>query len=192
MMCSTPALATATAALMLLAACSSNGMDSEKDIGTADSDPTTTSVSTTAAAATPLEGGWTANLKRSSVVAYIRNAGWSRQAQRVLLDPSMAGPRQTEFRIDFVGDQFRMSQVATDIQWQSGSYQLKDDGAIWLDDEAPVGYLTFQYHLDGDQVTFDHAVSQPAGMHEFMPGVPDWAPGAVLWASVPWHQEVSH
>ena len=121
----------------------------------------------------------------------MRHRGWSRQTQRALLDPTMAGPEQTEFRIDFVGDRFRMSQVNTDVQWQSGTFELKDDGRIYLDDEAPVGYLAFRYHVDGDQATFDHPGSGPGTMPEFLPGTPDWAPGAVMWASVPWHRDQS-
>ncbi len=42
-----------------------------------------------------------------------------------------------------------MAQVATDEQWQSGTFRI-EDGRIYLDDEAPVGEVTFRLHLDGD------------------------------------------
>ena len=92
-----------------------------------------------------------------------------------MLSPDMAGPEETRFRIDFVGDRFRMAQVSSDEQWQSGTFEI-EDGRIVLDDEAPVGVLTFRFTLDGDSATFDDP-STDSGGAEVMPGVPDWAPG---------------
>ena len=107
--------------------------------------------------------------------------------QKALLAPDMAGPVQTEFRLDFVGDRFRMAQVATDSQWQSGTFRL-EDGRIFLDDEAPVGEGTAAVHLDGDSLTFDDVgdTSDPEDEQEFMDGAPVWAPGGVMWASTTW------
>jgi hypothetical protein len=81
-----------------------------------------------------------------------------------------------------------MYDAESDEQQQSGTYELKDDGTIWLDDEAPVGYLVFKYHLNGDSMSFDQPDSEPADAPDYLPGVPDWAPGAVLWAPAPWHR----
>ena len=103
------------------------------------------------ATVTPLEGTWTTDLEPSAVRAYIRRAGWGKAAERVLLGPEMAGPHDTEFRIDFVGDYFRMAQVSTDEQWQSGTFNLRDR-TLTIDDEAPVGVNTFRVDLDGDTV----------------------------------------
>lgn len=140
--------------------------------------------SSPAATTTPLEGTWTTDLEPSAVRAYIREAGWGRQAEKALLDPEMAGPRDTLFRIDFVGDRFRMSQARTDEQWMSGVFTL-DDGTLTLDDEAPVGLNTFRVRVDGDTATFDQPGPDGAGF-EFMPGVPGWGPAAVLWCSTTW------
>jgi hypothetical protein len=179
-------LAGAVVALCLLSGCSGN----EKTTSEAAPAQTPPTSSAPTDPTTQMEGVWTADLKRGAVVAYLRRMGWSQDAQKALLDPSMAGPKQTAFRVDFVGDHFRMSQVATDIQWQSGTFDIKK-GTISLDDEAPVGYLTFHVHVDGDRATFDHPASDPTSMPEFLPGVPDWGPGAVMWASVPWHRQKS-
>lgn len=142
--------------------------------------------STRPAVTTPLEGTWTTDLDRSAVREYIRDAGWSRAAERALLDPEMAGPDDTAFRIDFVGDRFRMAQASTDEQWQSGTFTLKD-GTVTLDDEAPVGVITFRVRIDGDTAVFDQPGPDGDGF-EFMPGVPGWAPGAVLWCSTTWER----
>lgn len=154
--------------------------------GSGPREPTATTGSPTEAPVTPLEGTWTTDLERSAVRAYIRDAGWSRAAERVLLGPEMAGPRATRFRIDFVGDQFRMAQVDTDEQWQSGFFTL-EDGTLTIDDEAPVGVTTFRVHLDGDTATFDRPGPNGDGF-EFRPGVPHWAPAAVLWCSTTWRR----
>ncbi|MFC5179359.1 hypothetical protein [Nocardioides taihuensis] len=150
-------------------------------------EPATPAGSTAAEApVSPLEGTWTTDLKASAVRAYIREAGWGRAAEKALLDPEMAGPRETEFRIDFVGDQFRMAQATTDEQWQSGVFTL-EDGTLTIDDEAPVGVNTFRVDLNGDTVNFDQPGPNGDGF-EFMPGVPGWAPAAVLWCSTTWQR----
>jgi hypothetical protein len=149
-------------------------------------EPATPAGSTTTATVTPLEGTWTTNLEARAVRAYVRRAGWGRAAEKALLDPEMAGPRETQFRIDFVGDQFRMAQATTDEQWQSGVFTL-EDGTLTIDDEAPVGVTTFRVNLDGDTVTFDRPGPNGDGF-EFMPGVPGWAPAAVLWCSTTWQR----
>jgi hypothetical protein len=188
-------LAAAGIATLVLALTScSSGTSSDagtEPATTTPSAPPSTPETIPVAATTPLEGTWMANLDRQRVIAYIRKAGWSKRVEKALLEPDMAGPEQNEFRLDFVGNRFRMSQAATDVQWQSGTYELKDDRTIWLDDEAPVGYLVFTYHLDGDTISFDQPTSDPAGLPDFMPGAPDWAPGAVMWATVPWHRDAS-
>lgn len=169
-----------TALVAALAGCSTNDApDSARE------EPAAPVRNTTAAATvTPLEGTWTTDLEPSAVRAYIRRAGWGKAAERVLLGSEMAGPNETEFRIDFVGDYFRMAQVSTDEQWQSGVFTLRED-TLTIDDEAPVGVNTFRVDLDGDTVTFDRPGPNGDGF-EFMPGVPGWAPAAVLWCSTTW------
>lgn len=174
-----------TIAVLTTLALAATGCASDPSASSADTTPSETS-SSTPAARSPLEGTWTTDLRRSEVRAYIRGQGWSRDAERVLLGPEMAGPAETEFQIDFVGDRFRMSQVSTDEQWQSGFFEL-EGGQIKLDDEAPVGVLTFRVDLDGDTARFDQPGPNGDGF-EFMKGVPGWAPGAVLWASTTWER----
>jgi hypothetical protein len=169
------------AGVLALAACSSDTGESTA----ADPAPVASSSPTTSAT-TPLEGSWRTDLTREAIIAYIRKAGWGKEAEKILLDPHMAGPAQTEFRIDFVGDRFRMAQVATDEQWQSGTFWI-EDGRIFLDDEAPVGELTFRLTIDGDTATYDKP--DDTGGPEFMPGVPAWAAGAVMWASTSWERD---
>lgn len=159
--------------------------DDPPEAGSQDTPPPVQST-TEGPAATPLEGTWTTDLKRAAVRTYIREAGWGRAAEKVLLDPDMAGPRKTEFRIDFVGDRFRMAQATTDEQWQSGVFRLAGR-TLTLDDEAPVGVNTFRVNLEGDTVTFDQPGPSGDGF-EFMPGVPGWAPAAVLWSSTTWRR----
>ena len=131
------------ATLVLTATACSSGED--PDAGP----PTPATSSSPPAVETPLEGTWTTDLERAAVRGYIRKQGWGREAERVMLSPDMAGPEETRFRIDFVGDRFRMAQVSSDEQWQSGTFEI-EDGRIVLDDEAPVGVLTFRFTLDGD------------------------------------------
>ncbi len=140
----------------------------------------------TAPAISELEGTWTTDLKRKAVKAYIRKQGWSETVENILLGPDYAGPDQTEFRIDFVGNRFRMSQAATDEQWQSGTFRIEGD-RIYLDDEGPVGELIFRVNVDGESVVFDEPGIEPADF-VFVPGVPGWAPAAVLWASTTWER----
>ncbi|MBF4769904.1 hypothetical protein ISU10_19200 [Nocardioides agariphilus] len=171
-------------AVLVLAAC---GADDSSVSGAAAAPTEAASdvgSSPTAPAVTELEGTWTTDLTRKAVRAYIRGQGWGEQAEEFLLAPDMAGPEQTQFRVDFVGDRFRMAQVATDEQWQSGTFRI-EDGRIYLDDEAPVGELTFAVHLDGDVLTYD-SPGDTGGGGQFIPGVPGWAPGAVMWASTTW------
>lgn len=174
--------------LLPLAACSSDGATPSSA-----ADSPSNAVTTTEAAETtetsPLEGTWTTDLERQAVVAYIREAGWGKKAEKALLEPNMAGPEQTEFRIDFVGDRFRMAQVATDEQWQSGTFRIEGD-RIYLDDEAPVGELGFRLTVDGDRATYDQP-SDTSGGADFLPGVPVWAPGAVMWGSTTWERAAS-
>lgn len=141
----------------------------------------------TTSATTALEGTWTTDLERSAVRAYIRDNGWGRAAEKALLDPEMSGPVQTEFRLDFVGDRFRLAQVATDEQWMSGTFMLEGD-TLTLDDEAPVGVTTFRVDLVGDTVAFGEPGPDTPGF-EFMPGVPSWAPAATLWCVTTWRRE---
>jgi hypothetical protein len=171
-----------TAVFLAMSGCSSG------EPGPAGPSPssTTTTTSSDAAPVSPLEGTWTTDLKRAAVKAYIRDAKWGKRAERALLDPDMAGPRDTEFRIDFVGDRFRMAQVSTDEQWQSGTFTI-EQGRIVLDDEAPVGVLSFRLTLEGDTATFDEP-GPDGDRFEFMPGIPGWAPGAVMWASTAWER----
>jgi hypothetical protein len=177
------ALVTVAAAVLAVPGCGSG--DSGNTAPTAA--PTTSVASSeTESATTPLEGTWTTDLTRDAVVAYIRKAGWGKEAEKILLDPRMAGPDRTEFRIDFVGDRFRMAQAATDQQWQSGTFRI-EDGRIYLDDEAPVGELTFRVSIDGDTATYDKP-DDTTDDGDFVPGVPAWAPGAVMWASTPWER----
>jgi hypothetical protein len=176
-------LAPIAATLLVLTACSSEDPDSS-----AAPEP---SAATTAAetAASPLEGTWTTDLTREAVIAYVRENGWSKQVEKALLSPDMAGPEETEFRLDFVGDRFRMAQVATDSQWQAGTYRI-EDGVLFLDDEAPVGEATLSMHLDGDTVTFDDPgfTTDPQEEEEFMDGAPAWAPGGVMWGATAWER----
>jgi hypothetical protein len=169
--------------LVPLAACSTDE-STTSTAGTPTDAETTTATQTSEAETSPLEGTWTTDITREAVIAYIREAGWGKLAEKALLDPQMTGPDQTEFRIDFVGDRFRMAQVSTDAQWQSGTFRIEGD-RIYLDDEAPVGELTFRLTLDGDRATYDKP-DDTSGDGEFMPGVPNWAPGAVMWASTTW------
>jgi hypothetical protein len=166
-------LAPIAAALLVLAAC---GTDHPADSGAA-SEPTTS----------PLEGTWTTDLTHEALLAYIHHAGWSKKVEKALLGPKMAGPSASELRVDFVGETFRMSRVTTDEQMQSGVFWIEDD-RIYLDDEAPVGELTFALHLDGDTATYDEPAdtSDPDNEQEYVDGAPVWAPGAVLWASTTW------
>ena len=181
-------LAPIAATLLVLAACGSEDPD---DSGApSEATTSTSSVATTTATemtTSPLEGTWTTDLTREAVIAYVHKAGWSKEVEKALLDPDMSGPEQTEFRVDFVGDSFRMSQVATDAQWQSGTFWI-EGGRIYLDDEAPVGELTFALHLDGNTATFDKPgdTSDPDDEQEFVDEAPVWAPGAVMWASTTW------
>jgi hypothetical protein len=177
-------LSFAVSAALALGACAS---DADSAAPAPDADAQASDAAEVAAG--PLEGTWTTDLNRKAVRAYIRRAGWGKEAEKALLDPDMAGPDKTEFRVDFVGDRFRMAQVSTDEQWQSGTFTI-DDGRIYLDDEAPVGELTFQFQLDGDTATFDDP-SDTSGGGEFLPGVPGWAPGAVMWASTTWERSAS-
>ena len=104
-------------AVVALAACGST--DDSTPVGAAPTGSDTSSdPSGEAPTTTELEGTWTTDLSRKAVRAYIREQGWSRTAEKLLLTPDMAGPEETEFRIDFVGNRFRMAQQATDEQWQ--------------------------------------------------------------------------
>jgi hypothetical protein len=176
-------VAAVAVSILLLTSCSGSGSGSEPEPSAGSG---AGSASLASEAASELEGAWTTTLDRDAVIAYIRGQGWSKDVEKALLAPDMAGPAQTEFRVDFVGDRFRMAQVPSDVQWQSGTYRLQD-GVLYLDDEAPVGVLSFRYHLDGDVATFDHPDTQPAGP-DYLPGAPDWAPGAVMWSSTPWQR----
>jgi hypothetical protein len=172
---------------VLITACLVAGCESDSTGTAAATSPSSASASpseSSGAEESPLEGTWTSDLRPAAIAAYIRRAGWGRAAEKALLDPAMSGPGRTQFRIDFAGDQFRMSQVSTDEQWQSGTWRIKD-GRLYLDDSFPVGELTFRLHLNGDTATFDrpHDTSNPP---EFMPGVPGEAPGATLWGSTVW------
>ncbi len=142
--------------------------------------------SETTPATSELEGTWTTDLKRNAVKAYIREQGWSKTVEDILLGPEYAGPEQTEIRIDYVGNRFRMSQAATDEQWQSGTFRI-EDGRIYLDDEGPVGEVIFRVNVNGDTAVFDEPAISPASF-VWVPGVPGWAPAAVLWSSTTWER----
>lgn len=177
-----------TATLVVaLTGCSSG--DQAPGTGAATTEPTDpVSESPSATPATPLEGTWITDLKRKAVVAYIREAGWDKRAERALVSEDIAGPAETEFRIDFIGDQFRMSQAATDEQYQSGTFTI-EEGRLILDDEAPVGEITFRLDIQDDTVTFDQPDLDGRNAEpNFRPGVPGWAPAAALWCSTTWER----
>lgn len=181
----TRVLAPAVTVLILLSGC---GSESSSTSSQGPADPST-SATTAASDASPLEGTWTTDLTPEAVRAYIRRQGWSKQVERAIMQPDMAAPPTTEFRIDFEDDFFRLALVATDEQWESGTYRV-EDGRVYLDDEAPVGEGTFRYHVKGNTVTFDDPgdTSDPDNQQEWVDGAPIWAMGGVLLGSTPWER----
>ncbi len=173
--------------LLPLAACSSDGSTSSAADTPSNAATTTEAAETTETS--PLEGTWTTDLTRDAAIAYIRKEGWDKETEKALLEITMPKTDDTVFRIDFVGNHFRMALAATDEQWQSGTFRIEDD-RIYLDDEAPVGELTFRLRIDGDRATYDKPVDT-SGEGELAPGVPIWAPGGVMWASTTWERSAS-
>ncbi len=159
------------ALLMLPTGCSE---DSPDDPGTTSQPSTPAPVSSETATDSPLEGVWRAEITEEAFAAAIVEAGYPEDVVAEALT-YLPGP---EFRLEFLGERFRMSYVPEDEQYQAGTFSVDGD-RITIDDEAPVGIPAFPFAVDGDELTFeppsDEADLDPVGVG--------------FWASTTWVRE---
>ena len=106
---------------------------------------------------------WRTDITEDAFAAAIVDAGFPEDVVTESLT-YLPGP---EFRLEFLGDRFRMSWVPEDEQFQAGTFAIDGD-EITIDDEAPVGTATVPFTVDGDELTFripsDVADLDPVGV----------------------------
>jgi hypothetical protein len=176
------ALPLAMVVLLVPSACSSDDEDPQANDATSTSSTPEPEASEPVEA--PLEGAWTADITPEAFTAYIVSAGYDESVATEILGPdneTLPGP---EFRLEFLGDRFRLSYAPTDEQFMSGTFTLADD-AVTFDDEAPVGLYTFAFAVAGDELRLSDGTTSNAEI-ELAPGIPDFLPGAAFMSSSPW------
>jgi len=172
-----PALALGAVLLVLPACGTAHRADSASASGT--------STSTTAAG--PLEGTWTTNLTKADQRSYLRTLGYGRDVADAVAGADNQNIPGPHFAVEFLGHSFRMYYEPTGETWQSGTFAVHGHRLV-LDDEPPVGHLLLSFRVDGDHATFSHFGSDMPDL-EFMPGVPDWVPGAAMWGTSTWTRQ---
>lgn len=175
---------TVTLTAALAAACDSTEPEADAT-PTSESTPAASPAEPTdSAVSDELDGTYRRTLTVESVRAALTADGHGKRVLRLYTSDLPSDP---EFQLDLQGGAFRVSRTADDDQWMSGAYTL-ENGEITLDDEAPVGTITFAYEQTASGLRFRYVKNTgPEGI-EWKPGVPDYVPALPLWTGSEWER----
>lgn len=176
-------IALTAAALLTSSGCSDS--DAPASGRSAVSAATSAASSDAAGPEAELNGVYRTRISRAAYATAVMTDGWTREeAQRVARE---LPENPAEFELELRDGRFRQSWMPTDEQWQSGTYRLRGDKIV-LDDEAPVGTITFAYRLTGSGVRFRFTGSYDPAHAEWRPGIPGYLPAVGFWAATPWER----